>query len=110
MPKKETTIINMNHNLSNILKCILFFVKICVKLWLSLSKSTKVIINCGKLVSVIIMKICETRINALKKAVKCVLWCVLVVLYFVYTGIEEFYEIVIPVCITALIIKFYLVD
>ena len=87
-----------------------FFVKICVKLWLSLSKSTKVIINYGKLVSVIIMKICETRINALKKAVKCVLWCVLVVLYFAYTGVEEFYELVIPVCITALIIKFYLVD
>ena len=58
----------------------------------------------------IIKKICETKNNAVKRAVKCVLWCLLVVLYFVYTGVDEFYEIVIPVCITALIIKFYLVD
>ena len=56
------------------------------------------------------MKICETKNNAVKRAVKCVLWCLLVVLYFVYTGVDEFYEIVIPVCITALIIKFYLID
>lgn len=75
-----------------------------------MSKNAKVVIICDKLVSVIIMKICETKNNAVKRAVECVLWCLLVVLYFVYTGVDEFYEIVIPVCITALIIKFYLVD
>lgn len=75
-----------------------------------MSKNAKVVIICDKLVSVIIMKIFETKNNAVKRAVKCVLWCLLVVLYFVYTGVDEFYEIVIPVCITALIIKFYLVD
>lgn len=75
-----------------------------------MSKNAKVVIICDKLVSVIIMEICETKNNAVKRAVKCVLWCLLVVLYFVYTGVDEFYEIVIPVCITALIIKFYLVD
>lgn len=75
-----------------------------------MSKNAKVVIIYDKLVSVIIMKICETKNNAVKRAVKCVLWCLLVVLYFVYTGVDECYEIVIPVCITALIIKFYLVD
>ena len=56
------------------------------------------------------MKICETKISAVKRAVKCVLWCLFVVLYFVCAGIEELYEIIIPVCIIGLIIKFYLID